>query len=379
MKNIKKATNQIGIGIIAMAILLLLGGIFLDDGTVYKDDYLDNKDKNNLYPEENYLFYLNSTDIGRQNKVTVSFPNVVIGAKEENNIIYVGNDFKLRANPFSKTYYSFNAQFSEPSNVNKFYLYFDVNRITGKQDIVVKIDDQIYYKNKATASEIPLTINYKPKINRSDVKVTIEIDKPAWYSLFNWNSFEFSELKVVENIQDKSNTEKDFSFQVDKQFLERVEINLVVDCQNTLDNIKPIQVDVNGYSIEDFTPNCASRYNTITREIPINILDEKQNNLQIKTKGYYKLAYSLNKIYFNDKETYKFTIANFNDVIDVVMYGDFDKDVVDLKLNGKIMSLKRNEIKSIIQYLRYGTNEVEFLTKPISIEEFVIEKSEFRY
>jgi hypothetical protein len=59
------------------------------------------------------------------------------------------------------------------------------------------------------------------------------------------------------------------------------------------------------------------------------------------------------------------------------MYGDFDKEIIDIKLNSQIMSLRRDEIKSIIQYLRFGTNELKILTKPVEIKEFIIEKNEF--
>lgn len=373
----KKAQNQIGFAIIAMALLLLFGSIFMDDGSISKSDYLKSKSENsNGYPEESYLFYLNDTEIGRQSKVTESFPNVRIGNKEENNVIYVGNNFKLRATPFSKTHYSFDLSFTDLENLNKYLLYFDVNKISGDQDLKIYLDGKLYYKNQALDNEMPLIMTYTPT-NKSSVTVTFEIDKPNWYDLFNWNSYEVNNLKVIENIQDKSNNQKEFDFGIDKAYLERVELNLVVDCKETGDSLKPITVDINDYVIADFTPDCNSRYNTITKELPLNILNSDKNEVIFKTNGYYSIAYGLNKIYFNDKETYKFTINSFNDIIDVVMYGDFDEEVIDLRLNGQTMSLERDEIISIIPYLRFGSNELKFLTKPLEIDEFIIEKNEF--
>lgn len=376
----KKATSQVGIGIIVMALLLLLGGIFVDDGTVSKSSYLDEKKTNGIegYPEESYLFYLNETDIGRQKKVTESFPNVELGSKIENNIIFLGNDFKLKANPFTNNAYSFNVNFEKPEEVNYFMLYFNPNRITGKQDLVVKVDDVVYYENQARNNELPIVINKKLSSNQSSVKVSLELRKPQWYQIFNWNSYEVKELKVNEVRQNKANNLREYDFEVNKLNLERVELNVVISCENTNKKM-PIKIKANDYIIEDFTPECTSNYNRVTREIPLNILNSQQNRITFETEGYYKVSYSFNKIYFNDQDTYKFTIGSFNDIIDVVMYGDFDKDVIDLKINDRLVSLGRDEIMSIIPYLRFGTNEIEFVTKPVEIKEFVIEKSEFLY
>ena len=112
--------------------------------------------------------------------------------------------------------------------------------------------------------------------------------------------------------------------------------------------------------------------------VPLSILkNQGANSIIMETEGYYKVAYSLNKIYFNDKDVYKFTINSFNDIVDVIIYGDFDKNVIDLRLNSQTFSLARDEIKSIIPYLRFGTNELRILTKPVEIEELIVEKNEF--
>ena len=127
----KKGVNQVGIGIIAMAVLLLLGAIFIDDPNFNsKTNYLDIKNNNsNSYPQENYIFYLNNTDLGRQNKVTESFPNIELGSKEEYNTIYIGNSFRLNANPFTSNPYSFNINIKDPENVNELLIYFKSEKL----------------------------------------------------------------------------------------------------------------------------------------------------------------------------------------------------------------------------------------------------------
>ena len=167
--------------------------------------------------------------------------------------------------------------------------------------------------------------------------------------------------------------------EVEKLDLERAYIEIVVSCDEVVEISHSIKIKVNDYIISDSNPLCTSKNSRISADIPLTVLKSSKNRIEFQTEGYYKMAYSFNKIYFNDEETYKFNINNFNDIIDVVMYGDFDKEVIDIKLNGQTMALKNDEIKSIIPYLRYGKNELIFLTKPVEIEEFIIEKNEFAY
>ncbi|MDA3855218.1 MAG: hypothetical protein PF569_03095 [Candidatus Woesearchaeota archaeon] len=379
----KNGSTQIGFAIIVLAVLLFFGSIFVDD-TPYKtkSSYIESKNtqdyaSDSKYPEDNYLFFLNETDIGKQKKVTQSYPNIALGSKKEYNSIHLENNFRLNANPFTSNDYSFNVNFEDPQDVKSILLYFNPSRVSGDQDLVIYANGMEIYRNKARSNEVPLIINQKFG-NATNLK--FELDKPHWYSFFNWNRFEIEELKIIEVRQDNSNNEKEFSFLVEKDFLERVELNIVVDCDDETDSNKPIRVEVNGFTIDDFNPDCTSSVNrAITREIPLNIISSESNELVFKTEGYYELAYSLNKIFFNDQDVYKFTVNNFNDVIDIIMYGDFDAQQIDFRLNSQTMTLRRDEIKSIIPYIRYGTNELKVLTKPVEIKELIIEKNDFYY
>lgn len=386
-KKNNKATAEVGMAIIGMAILLLLGSIFVDNIDNSKSTYLQNKNNKydninndgnyNNYPEETYLFYLNETDIGRQNKVTESFPNIELGSKVEYNVIYLGNSFKLKSTPFSGNEYSFMVSLDAPEDIKSLLIYFIPERLAGSQNLIIKINNETYYDNKGMSSEVPININ-KNFNNQSSVKVTFQLERPKWYDIFNWNSFEINDIKIVEKRQRQNNKIKEFNFQAEKEFLERVELNMVFDCKETTSS-EAVKVTINDYKIADFNPDCQTSMRIVETEIPINILNSQINDIKFESEGLYSLAYSLNKIYYNDQETYKFTVSNFNDIIDVVMYGDFDKEVVDIKINNKLISLGRNEIESIVAYLKYGTNEIEFLNKPLEISEFIVEKSEFVY
>ena len=154
-----------------------------------------------------------------------------------------------------------------------------------------------------------------------------------------------------------------------------------MSCEENSGSSPAIKVKVNDYIIGNQNPDCISRYNRMTFNISNNILKEENeiNSLVLETEGYYTLGYSLVKTYFNDQDTYKFNIEDFSEIYDVIMYGDFDKSTIELEINKRRLSLERNEIQSIIPYLRNGVNTVEFRDMPLEIEEFVIEGITYRY
>lgn len=386
MKYNKKAINEVGIGIIVMALLLFVGAIFFDSPTTnQKQSFLQDKTNSNNIDSQNnidsnYLFYLSEIDIGRQKKVTESFPNIELGAKEENNVIYVGNSFRLIANPFTKNSKTMNVNIRNPTEITELLIYFNPERASGDNELIIKFGNTEVSRTLARSSDIPIKVpvNIKNR-NISYIPITFELEKPKFYSVFNWNKLDISELKIIEVRRDESNNFRDFDFTLNKEFLERLSIDLVISCDKVTETSEPIKVILNGYIIGNQNPNCLSRNNKMSiNNVSLNVLGDV-NRLIFETEGYYKVAYSINKIYYNDQETYKFNINSFNDIIDVVMYGDFDKDIIDIRLNGQTMTLGRDQVKSIVQYLRYGTNELIFLTKPLEIKEFIIERNEFSY
>ena len=380
MKN-KKGVNEVAIGIIAMALLLIVGSIFLasDDSD---NSFTKKRGEGSSGSYDAYLFYLNDTDIGRQRRVTESFPNIELGSKEITNVIYLGSSFRLNANFFSANNYSVDLTFLNPQDVKYILLYFNPDRIWGDNHLIIKVDGKSFIKTLARNSDIPIRIPVRIQNSENFTKTTLsfEIEKPRWYNIINWNKMDISEFRVVEVAKNQENNRREFNFQIDNEkFLERVFIDLVVECNVKKEVSEAIKVTVNGYTISNQNPRCLSRYNKITGNVPKNILNPDANVLELETNGFYTVAYSINKVYFNDQQVYKFTINSFNDIIDVVMYGDFDKEVIDIRLNGQTMSLKRDEIKSIVSHLRFGTNEIKIITKPVEIKEFIIEKNEFLY
>lgn len=377
MKN-NKAINEVGVGIVFMAILLLLGGVFLDsDSSGYnsKQNYLNNKNINGIGDE--YLFFLNETDIGKQKKVTTSYSNIVLGSKPEYNVVYLGNNFILNANPFTANTYSFKVNFEKYQDINNYLIYFDPKRISGDNQVIIKVNGQIVSKNSARKSDLPIRVYNK--LRNNSVEISFEIEKPKWYQIFNWNKFEVNNLKVVEERQDKNNMNRNFAFNVNQDFLEKAYIDVLVTCPEIKESSEPIEILVNGQTISNENPSCKSRYNKITAQIPKENLKSINNTLNLKTTGEYKISYNINRVYFNDQDTYRFNINSFNSVIDIFISGKFDVYALDIKLNNKILSVNKNEIQSVIKYLKYGTNELTILTKPVEIEELSIEQDRVGY
>lgn len=310
-----------------------------------------------------------------EKKVTESYPNIELGSQEEYNTILRSNNFVLRSNPFRRSEFSVNVALKKPEEIEELLLSFGVDPKLENTQIVTLFNNKEVARNKAESIDMPYIITDNL---RNTSNLTLYLEKPKFYDIFNWNEISVQNLKLIEKEETPKTTKKEFTFQADKENLEETYIDLIVSCQSIEKISPPIKITINGYILSDANPTCTSRDNTITAQIPLQILNET-NNLKLETTGYYKLAYNINKIYYNDKDVYYFTMNNFNDIIDVVMYGDFDQDPIDVKLNGKMLSLNRNEVQSIIAYLRYGTNELQFLTKPLEIEDFTIEKSEYLY
>lgn len=378
MKFFKKGINEVGVGIIIMALLLFLGGVFSESSSSSNNNNNDKFESD----DENVLWKLENTNLGRQVKETESFPNIELGSKEKIDIVYIGNSFRLNANMFTKNIYEFDLSFKDPEDVSSILVYFNIDRLRGENPIIVKYNGKQVMKTLAKSSDLPLSIPVKisnPE-NFTSMKVSFEVEKPAFYSLFNWNKIDFSGFKIAQVSEDISNRNREFNFQIENDdFLENVYIDLLIDCETVREVSEAIKVTVNGYIILNNNPNCQSSNTKLTGYIPLNILNEDKNEIVFETEGFYNVGYGINKVYFNDKKNYKFNLNNYNGIGDVIMSGDFDKSVVDIKINNQQIVLVRNEIKSILNYLRIGTNEIKILNDKVEFKELVIENDRWNY
>jgi hypothetical protein len=158
--------------------------------------------------------------------------------------------------------------------------------------------------------------------------------------------------------------------------LKSLYVDLVISCgkYSGIEDAPPIYGLLNGQIVFQDNPNCKSSNTVLEKNIPLNLLNNGYNELTLSTNGYYKLAVRVNEIYFNDQDTYYFNVDNFNNINDIVIYGDFDQDVIDLYINDRLISLGRREVKSILPYLVYGLNKITILTKPVEIKNLYIRK-----
>jgi hypothetical protein len=379
----KKGTKELGIGILAFAMILLIGGILSDNPVTFseKEKYLDDKQTyyNEEYPEENYLFYLEDFDLGKEQRITQNFPNIELGAKEEFIPLYTQQIIELRSNMFKQNIATLRVVPTSRKDLKELRIYASANQLSGSENVIVKIDGK-EVAQVPVEGYFPIIIKNFPENNTFDL--TIELNKPAWYQLFNWNKAEFKDFRVVEISQNLNEQTKEFSFDIDdRQYLDELLVQLVVSCESRVENSPSIKVKVNGYIIGNQNPDCISRFNRMTFNISENILNKENqpNVLELETEGYYTLGYSIVKSYYNDQETYKFTVEDFSDIFDVIMYGDFDKESIEVEINNRRITLNRNEIESIIPFLRAGVNTIEFRDMPLEIDEFVVESITYRY
>ncbi len=379
----KKGTKELGIGIIAFAMILLIGGIISDNPISFseKEQYLDERSNyiDSQYPEENYLFYLEEFEIGREQRITQNFPNIELGAKEKFTTLFTTQRVELRSNMFKQNSAEIRIVPTSRENLKELQIYSSSNQLSGSENLVVRINDK-EVAQVPSEGYFPIVIRDFPE--NETFEMSFEIVKPAWYELFNWNKVELKDFRIVEVSQDNNEKSKEFSFSInEQQYLDELLVQLVVSCESKKENSPAIKVKVNGYIVGNQNPDCISRFNRMTFNITENILNPKNevNSLILETEGYYTLGYSLVQTYFNDQDTYKFNIEDFSEIYDVIMYGDFDKSTIEVEINNRRLSLDRNEIESIIPYLRIGVNTIEFRDMPLEIDEFVIESITYRY
>ncbi len=375
----KKGTKELGIGIIAFAMLILIGGILSDNpiSVSEKDQYSSSKTSN--YPEENYLFYLEDFDLGKEQKITSNYPNVEIGSKEELNSIYIRQYLELKSNMFKKNEAEIRLVVTSREDLKELQIYSSSNQLSGDENLIFKINGK-EVAEVPSEGYFPVTIRDIPQ--NDTFVLSVSLNKPKWYELFNWNKLELTDFRIIEVLEDSNEKTKQFSFDVNShEYLDELLVDLVVSCDVVKEYSESISVKVNDYIVGNQNPSCASRYNRMTFNISKNILNDEDepNILEFQTEGYYKLGYSIIKTYYNDQEVYKFNIQDFSEVFDVIMYGDFNKETIDVEINKKIISLERDEIKSILPYLRIGVNQIEFRDMPLEIDEFVIETLNYNY
>jgi hypothetical protein len=374
----KKANKELGIGIIAFALLLLLVGIFQENPITLEP--IDNSNNgaynNDEFPEKNYLFYLEDFELGTQKKSTQSFPNIKLGSQKEYITTFIEPRIILIENMFRSVEYKLSYSIENTKDTKELLLYSNIEQLSGSNEIEV-------YNNGKLITSIPAKSKYLPirirELNKNGTnEIVLKIKKVPFYNIFSWNKIEFRDFRIVELRKNEDENTKTFTFEVDKENLQNVSIQLVVNCEENSKTSQGIEIKVNDYILTNQNPTCTSRYNRIGVLVPKNILTfDKPNTLTLSTQGYYTLAYSITSTSFNEQESYKFVINDFSEIFDVVVYGDYDKNYLSIKINNKRLEIPRNDYVSIFPYVRYGVNEIEFLQKPLSIKEFVIEKIDY--
>ncbi len=370
----KKGNFGIGLVIIALGFLFLIfGSSFVESSTKHSNTGV----YYNSTSGSNYLLELHNLTLGRQRIAVESYPNLEVGSPEEKDVVFQSSSIKLLSNFLTKTDFEVRIPVKPDECIEYLLFYTSPDIESLSNDVIVTVNNDSVYVGRLDFTDIPILIPVPNNVSGNVLTVKVYVDKPRFFQVWKWNSLYLKNNKIVEVVRKKDNSEQSFRFYVLNPSLESLYVNLLVDCADS-ERGSTLEVLVNNYSLSKFSFDCEHLHNSKTISVPLNIVG-RDNKITFRTDGYLKFSYNIKKVFFNDKFVYTFNLNNYNDIVDVVVRGDFDKETIDIKVNGHLMELDRNEIKSILPYLRIGVNQIEFLSKPLDIKEFYVEKVDWYY
>ncbi len=379
-KNKKSLINPFSIGVI-LFIFLLLFVSFYDTG----DNYSTTQSKSSFFQSKDYsqqdeidetkIFKLEKTYVGQEKTISESSQFLELGSIEKFNVLFEEGSFNLKSSVFSSNSYYVELYPDYIGDIDSILIYFEPQYITGKEQLLeVNINDLRFVQSTLNARNSPIKIKFDQILKNLDIlKITVAIKGVDYFSATNvkMDNFRILEKRINEKTKTKS-----FNFQTNLESLDEMDLELSIRCKTKTD-YGYIDVLINNKSLTTVMPNCNLGEEIITIPVPTDILDGDKNKLTFQTNSFFQITYNLKSKYSASSNIYRFTINNFNDFLDIVMYGNFDKDIIDLRINAKTISLKRDEVISIFQYLKIGVNQINIITKPVEIEEFVIEKVDY--
>ena len=392
MKSKKSSAFAIGI---ALFLLLIGFSLLFEDPSSDKYTYNDykavnDKDNSNIFSlrkssnlkgdEIENLLYLEDKKIGDSNIVSRQYTNEEVGIVEDFVDLQYGGNFILRSNPLRRD--EFYTEFSLPNSdeLTDIYLYFEpisVGSSISDKIIEINLNDIKFVKTGIEQRSIPIRISIDDNLKQSDViKVSISLENVPIFSIFNWNKVEFYQFKIIGRTQNKENVQKEFSQIVNLEDLDRATMSINILCDENLDAEDPLELYLNAQKVRSINLNCDTKKTDIFN-IPLDYFSNDKNDFVFKTEGFYKINYLLNLEYLNDRTGYSFILDSFDDVYDVVLYGSFNRNVINLKINNNTMTMTNDEVISILRYVDIGRNSIKFLDDSLQIEELIIEKNKY--
>jgi hypothetical protein len=383
MKTKKAIINPFSIGIILFLFLLifvLFSDIETNNNSNDKYSYLNNKEKTSSITsideeiDPSKIFKLGKTYIGKEKTVVENSEYFELGAIERFLQLHSGS-FNLKKKLFGSSFYYFEIPIENKKFLDSLLFYFEPEYLSGSDAMFnININNLKFIKTPIDAKNTPIKIKLDNTTKNADsLKIEISILNDGFFSFPN---VRINDFKVLGKMLSDKNSKKDFYFQTNLRSIDELDLELIVRCRDKKE-YGFVDISINENLIETLIPNCNLGEEVINIPIPLSILDGDKNKLTFETDSFFQISYNLNSKYLEQGNVYRFTINNFNDFLDIVVYGNFDKEVIDIKVNSKTLSLKKDEVLSIFPYLKIGVNQVKILTSPLEIEEFVVEKVDY--
>lgn len=381
MKKNKKSNINLGIVIIILAFVFLFSEASFDGFFDWGSGSKNKRDNSNEYLDK--ILYINDTFLGQNNHKYQSYPNLEVGSIEEKNIVYELSSFKLFSNFFTSNTLDLKLAFDRDENVKKYLIYLNKD-VKPKQDLIVKLNNKVYYRGKVENVDIPIVVVPQDFENSKEGNftnstqffndLTLELKKPLFFEIWNWNNFYVRDFKILEVSNKKSLDLKKFPLSLDLDNLDDLLIQITPNCKDS-DKSSFLDIKFNDYNLGNTVFNCDSRDGVFELDVPEDIW-EKNNLLEFKTNGYVKFSYRLDKKYFNDIFIYNFHIDDLDDYEEANLFYDGDKEFISVLINDYELDIQRNKMEDIWDYIEEGYNTIEFLSKPLYIEKFYVELEE---
>ena len=367
----KKSLNPFAIGIILFSFLALFFVFFENNNSIVsKSDY----ESLEVVNKSDKLFFLEDKTLGSQTTISQNYKDITIGKIRENDVIYSTNFFRLNSNPFGSNEIKLSFDIFDAKDTEELLVYFNTNYIKGDSQIVnFDLNGLKQVKTLLSNENSPLSIRFDQKLKTlQNVDMIINLENIAFYDFFNWNKADVKEFSIVQSKVSNDSVNMNFNFEVKLEDLKSSYITIYVSCLD--DDRDEISFYVNENFISKAFPTCQKDSEEFKINVPINLFEDKQNTLILKTEALYKISFSIQNEYFERRNSYTFNLDSFKNLYDVVLYGDFNKDKLNIKINSKTVELDLDEVKSIMPYLNFGVNKITFLDDDLEIYELSIEK-----
>lgn len=390
--NFNNKANVVGFAIIGLAILLLLGSAVtqpsspISGGNENTGGGSGSGSGSELFDvSSSVLFELNSTILGRERIRTIDFPNMRIGSAIEYDELYFVRDIRLISSPFNSNSFQSTIPRSVVEDEDFLGILLVMYPRDGRFDneVGILVNNELFGVERST-SRLPLVINRREFQEGFDNRISITLPEVNWFEFFNSYEEVFNEIRVIAMYQDSRFSQRSLQFilQTNEENLNFLRLQFSVVCPQGEDGSTPIEAYVNNFKVMSQNPNCATRDprgTVLSAHVPADILrfpgeSTNYNTILIDTFGTYQTSLQVEEVSLNNDFEYSFFVSRSRNVEDVVIFGDFDREFLDLQINSYRFQLPRRETVSIRTRLRSGRNELIIHDAPVEIRQMLIEQ-----